>query len=51
MDQGSGALMPALAVTLLVGSGVLTWRARQVRPAYGGAADAMPSQPAWKDRV
>ncbi|MER5686289.1 DUF1453 domain-containing protein [Streptomyces sp. NPDC002205] len=51
IHQDSAALMTALAVTLLVRSGVLTWRARQVRPAYGGAADGMPLQPAWKDRV
>ena len=43
--------MTALAVTLLMRSGVLMWRARQMRPAYGGAADGMPSRPAWKDRV
>lgn len=42
--------MTALAVMLLVRSGVLTWRARQVRPG-AGAADGMPLQPAWKDRV
>lgn len=51
IHQGSAALMTALAVTLLVRSGVLMWRARQMRPAYGGAADGMPSRPAWKDSV
>ncbi|WP_392673099.1 DUF1453 domain-containing protein [Streptomyces sp. LN785] len=49
--QGSGALMAALAVTLLVRSGVLALRAREVRPAYGGAAVGPSPQPAWKDRV
>ncbi|MGW5274779.1 DUF1453 domain-containing protein [Streptomyces sp. NPDC004044] len=51
IHQGSAALLTALAVTLLVRGGVLTWRARQVRPAYGGAADGLPSRPGWKDRV
>lgn len=51
IHQGSAALMTALAVTLPVRSGVLMWRARQMRPAYGGAADGMPSRPAWKDSV
>ncbi|WP_327127144.1 DUF1453 domain-containing protein [Streptomyces sp. NBC_01727] len=51
IHQGSAALMTALAVTLLVRSGVLMWRARQMRPAYGGAAGGMPSRPAWKDSV
>ncbi|MFF0289524.1 DUF1453 domain-containing protein [Streptomyces sp. NPDC005262] len=49
IHQGSAALMTALAVTLLVRSGVLMWRARQMRPAYGGAADGIPSRAAWKD--
>ncbi|WP_405684012.1 DUF1453 domain-containing protein [Streptomyces sp. NBC_00057] len=51
IHQGSAALMSALAVTLVVRSGVLMWRAGQMRPAYGGSADGMSSQPAWKDRV
>ncbi|MGW1733478.1 DUF1453 domain-containing protein [Streptomyces sp. NPDC001999] len=51
IHPGSAALMTALAVTLLVRSGVLMWRARQMRPAYGGAADVMPSRQAWKDCV
>ncbi|GGT47423.1 DUF1453 domain-containing protein [Streptomyces atratus] len=51
IHQGSAALLSALAVTLAVRSGVLMWRAGQMRPAYGGSADVMSSQPAWKDRV
>ncbi|WP_327370272.1 DUF1453 domain-containing protein [Streptomyces sp. NBC_01217] len=51
IHQGSAALLSALAVTLAVRSGVLMWRARQMRPAYGGCGDGMPSQSAWKDRV
>ncbi|MFF2329076.1 MULTISPECIES: DUF1453 domain-containing protein [unclassified Streptomyces] len=51
IHQGSAALLSALAVTLAVRGGVLMWRAGQMRPAYGGSADAMASQPAWKDRV
>ncbi|MEU9621193.1 MULTISPECIES: DUF1453 domain-containing protein [unclassified Streptomyces] len=51
IHQGSAALMSALAVTLAVRSGVLMWRAGQMSPAYGGSADGMSSQSAWKDRV
>lgn len=51
IHQGTGALMAALALTLLVRGGVTTWRARQVAPAYGGAADGMPSSPPRKERV
>ncbi|MFD9599748.1 DUF1453 domain-containing protein [Streptomyces sp. NPDC059970] len=51
IHQGSAALLSALAVTLAVRSGVLMWRAAQMRPAYGGSADGMSSQPARKDRV
>ncbi|WP_327349283.1 DUF1453 domain-containing protein [Streptomyces sp. NBC_01321] len=51
IHQGSAAPMSALAVMLAVRSGVLMWRAGQMRPAYGGFADGMASQPAWKDLV
>ncbi|MFE7352115.1 hypothetical protein ACFU8Q_02675 [Streptomyces sp. NPDC057543] len=51
IHHGSAALMSALAVTLAVRSDVLMWRAGQMRPAYGGPADGMASQPTWKDRV
>ncbi|MEW1719209.1 DUF1453 domain-containing protein [Streptomyces sp. NPDC093109] len=53
VHQGSGALMLALAVTLLVRGGVLVWRARHTRlpagprPSYGDQVAASP----WKDRV
>ncbi|MCM2411252.1 DUF1453 domain-containing protein [Streptomyces sp. RKAG290] len=51
VHQGSPALMMALAVTLLVRSGVLARRAAEIPPSYGGSADRTPSAPAWKDRV
>ncbi|GAA1373286.1 DUF1453 family protein [Streptomyces beijiangensis] len=47
---GSGALLMALAASLLVRSGVLTWRAGRMRAPYGVAA-AGPVRAAWKDRV
>ncbi|MFG2561375.1 DUF1453 domain-containing protein [Streptomyces sp. NPDC048496] len=49
--QGSAALMAALALTLLARSGVLTWQARGMSPAYGDAVGGLSSQPVWKDRV
>ncbi|WP_326768273.1 DUF1453 domain-containing protein [Streptomyces sp. NBC_01591] len=49
--QGTAALLSALAVTLAVRGGVLMWRAGQMRPAYGDAADGMMPRPAWRDRV
>ncbi|MFD0020158.1 DUF1453 domain-containing protein [Streptomyces sp. NPDC058382] len=52
IHQGSPALMMALAVTLLVRSGVLASRTAEIPAPYGGgAADSAPSRPAWKDRV
>ncbi|MFJ1648388.1 DUF1453 domain-containing protein [Streptomyces sp. NPDC088258] len=53
VHQGSGALLPAFAATLLVRGGLLVWRARRLqpsegsRPAYGDHAAAAQ----WKDRV
>ncbi|MFI6057835.1 DUF1453 domain-containing protein [Streptomyces sp. NPDC051286] len=49
--QGSAAPIAALALTLLARSGVLTWRARGMSPAYGDAVGGLSSQPAWKGRV
>ncbi|NED88308.1 DUF1453 family protein [Streptomyces sp. SID11233] len=51
VHQGSSALMMALAVTLLVRSGVLVRRAAQIPASYGDAADRAPFRQAWKDRV
>ncbi|WP_066946825.1 DUF1453 domain-containing protein [Streptomyces lushanensis] len=47
VHQGSGALLLALAVSVLVRRGMLVWRARAVLPSYGHATAAAP----WKDRV
>ncbi|WP_330439695.1 DUF1453 domain-containing protein [Streptomyces griseoaurantiacus] len=53
ISQDSSALVMALAATLLVRSGILTWRARSVSPAVeGGTADAPAvGRPAWKEPV
>lgn len=47
---GTGALLLALAASLLVRSGVLVWRAGRIRPSYGDSGAGSP-EPAWKDRV
>ncbi|MET9505007.1 DUF1453 domain-containing protein [Streptomyces sp. NPDC006622] len=51
VHQGSSALLIALAATLLVRSGILTWRVRTLdrapAPAYGDAAH----RPSRKERV
>ncbi|MDO0937177.1 DUF1453 family protein [Streptomyces sp. DG2A-72] len=53
VKQDTSALLLALAITLLVRGGILTWRARflcptpEQSPAYG---DTM-SRPAWKEHV
>ncbi|MEV8569251.1 DUF1453 domain-containing protein [Streptomyces sp. NPDC051322] len=47
---GSGALLLALAASLLVRSGVLVWRAGRIQPSYGVFAPGSP-EPAWKDPV
>ncbi|MEU8653864.1 DUF1453 domain-containing protein [Streptomyces sp. NPDC048737] len=55
VHQGGSALLLALAATLLVRSGILTWRVRSLEPtpapapdpAYGDGA----SRPRWKERV
>lgn len=51
VHQGSSALMMALAVTLLVRSGVLVRRAAGIPASYGDTADRAPFRQAWKDRV
>nr|WP_326591073.1 hypothetical protein [Streptomyces brevispora] len=51
IHQGSPALMMALAVTLLVRSGVLARRAAEIPASFGGPADGAPFRQAWKDRV
>ncbi|MFD9423334.1 MULTISPECIES: DUF1453 domain-containing protein [unclassified Streptomyces] len=51
IHQGTAALLAALAMTLFARGGVLTWRARQMRPSYGVAAQGISAQSAWKDRV
>lgn len=51
LHQGGSTLLLALAATLLVRSGILTWRVRSLEPtpapAYGDGA----SRPRWKERV
>ncbi|MFJ4694157.1 DUF1453 domain-containing protein [Streptomyces sp. NPDC088766] len=53
IHQGGSALLLALATTLLVRSGILTWRVRSLEPAsvlapaYGDGA----SRSRWKERV
>lgn len=53
IHQGTGALLLALASSLLVRSGVLAWRAQSMRPAPAGAAGYRGEVPvvSWKDRV
>ncbi|WNI28794.1 CcdC protein domain-containing protein [Streptomyces sp. ITFR-6] len=48
VHQGSSALMMALAVTLLVRSGILVMRSAGIPASY---ADRAPFRQAWKDRV
>ncbi|MFI7502563.1 DUF1453 domain-containing protein [Streptomyces sp. NPDC049687] len=52
VQQGSSALMLALAGTLLVRSGILTWRAQTLdrTPEYGTAYGEQ-ARSAWKERV
>ncbi|MEV6424350.1 DUF1453 domain-containing protein [Streptomyces sp. NPDC051662] len=47
VHQGSGALLLALAASVLVRRGMLVWWARAGRPSYGDGVAAAP----WKDRV
>ncbi|RCH65274.1 DUF1453 family protein [Streptomyces sp. SDr-06] len=47
---GTGALLLALAASLLVRGGILMWRAQPALASYGVAA-ASPAQQVWKDRV
>ncbi|MES9589682.1 DUF1453 domain-containing protein [Streptomyces sp. NPDC093108] len=51
IDQGTPALLSALAVTLAARGGALMWRAGQMAPAYGGSAGGTTPRPVWKDRV
>lgn len=51
IHQGGPALMMALAVTLLVRSGVLARRGAEIPKPCHGSGDGMPSRPMWKDRV
>ncbi|MFF3754438.1 DUF1453 domain-containing protein [Streptomyces sp. NPDC002018] len=47
VHQGTGALLLALAASVLARRGMLGWRARAVHPSYGGGTAPAP----WKDRV
>jgi hypothetical protein len=51
--QDTSAVLLALAVTLLVRSGILTWRSLSHTPARAGAATygGAVAPPAWKERV
>ncbi|WP_405776408.1 DUF1453 domain-containing protein [Streptomyces sp. NBC_00859] len=50
VSLGTGAMLLALAASLLVRSGVLAWRAGRIRPSYGVSAAGSPGW-ARKDRV
>ncbi|MFI6685977.1 DUF1453 domain-containing protein [Streptomyces sp. NPDC050485] len=50
IHMGTGAVLLALAASLLVRGGVLMWRARPALTSYGVAAEGSPRQ-VWKDRV
>jgi len=53
LQQDSSALLLALAVTLLVRSGILAWRAQSRRPAVaaGPAYGDSMGRPRWKEHV
>ncbi|MGW2057384.1 hypothetical protein ACWCOZ_26315 [Streptomyces sp. NPDC001840] len=52
VHQGTGALLLALAASVLVRRGMLVMRARTARPPYGdGSAAAGAAAAPWKDRV
>jgi hypothetical protein len=53
VHQDTSALLLALAVTLLVRSGILAWRGQSLRgtPLPGAAYGDGMSRPAWKERV
>lgn len=50
VSLGSGAMLLALASSLLVRSGVVAWRAGRIHPSYGVSAAGSPGG-ARKDRV
>ncbi|MFE2375112.1 DUF1453 domain-containing protein [Streptomyces sp. NPDC059398] len=50
VSLGTGAMLLALASSLLVRAGVVAWRAGHINPSYGVPAAAMPGG-AGKDRV
>ncbi|MFD9821264.1 DUF1453 domain-containing protein [Streptomyces violascens] len=50
IHMGTGALLAALAASLLVRGALLMWRARPALTPYGVAA-ASPAQQVWKDRL
>ncbi|MFH8469900.1 DUF1453 domain-containing protein [Streptomyces sp. NPDC017991] len=53
LHQDTSALLLGLAVTLLVRSGILAWRAQELRPATGQSTaygEDVP-RPMWKERV
>ncbi|MEU6806554.1 DUF1453 domain-containing protein [Streptomyces neyagawaensis] len=51
VEQGGGALLLGLAVTLLARGGVLKWRAHGLEPTYRDAGRTVISPAARKDRV
>ncbi|MER5429059.1 DUF1453 domain-containing protein [Streptomyces sp. NPDC002588] len=53
VHQDGSALMPALAGTLLVRSGILMWRAQNLgrTPSYGTAYGEHSARTTWKERV
>lgn len=50
IHMGTGAILLALAASLLVRGGILMWRAQPALASYGVAA-ASPAPQVWKDRV
>ncbi|MEV5280663.1 DUF1453 domain-containing protein [Streptomyces sp. NPDC051993] len=50
IHMGTGAILVALAASLLVRGGVLMWRAQPALASYGVAAEGAAPQ-VWKDRV
>ncbi|MET9362393.1 DUF1453 domain-containing protein [Streptomyces sp. NPDC006632] len=50
IHMGTGAILLALAASLIVRGGILMWRAQPALAPYGTAA-ASPAPQMWKDRV
>ncbi|MEU9101104.1 hypothetical protein [Streptomyces sp. NPDC048361] len=51
---GTGAILLALAASLLVRGAIMIWRTQSAVPSYGGAAPGAvrgPARQVWKDRV